>query len=39
MNVIEGKVEGRMEVKRRRGKRRKQVLDDLQEKRWYCKMK
>ena len=27
--VIEGKIEGRMEVTGRRGKRRKQLLDDL----------
>ena len=27
--VIEGKIKGEMEVTRRRGKRRKQLLDDL----------
>jgi hypothetical protein len=30
-HVIEGNVEGRIEVTRRRGKRRKQLLDDLNE--------
>jgi hypothetical protein len=28
-HVIEGKVEGRIEVTRRRGRKRKQLLDDL----------
>ena len=31
-HVIEGKIERRREVKRRRGIRRKQLLDDLKEK-------
>jgi hypothetical protein len=31
--VIEGKIEGRIEVTGRRGRRCKQVLDDLKEKR------
>jgi hypothetical protein len=31
--VIEGKIEGRIEVTGRRGRRRKQVQDDLKEKR------
>jgi hypothetical protein len=31
--VIEAKIEGRIEVTGRRGRRRKQVLDDLKEKR------
>jgi hypothetical protein len=35
-HVIEGKVEGRIQVAGRRGKRRKQLLDDLQEMRGYC---
>jgi hypothetical protein len=35
-NVIEGKLEGRTG---RRGRRRKQLLDDLKEKRRYCKLK
>jgi hypothetical protein len=29
--VIEGKMEGRVEVMRRRGRRRKQLLEDLKE--------
>jgi hypothetical protein len=37
--VIEGKVEGRIEMTGRRGRRRKQLLDDLEEKRRYCKLK
>jgi L-serine deaminase len=32
-HVIEGKLEGRMEVTGRRGRRCKQLLDDLKEKR------
>jgi hypothetical protein len=31
--VIEGKLEGRIEMTGRRGRRRKQLLDDLKEKR------
>jgi hypothetical protein len=38
-HVIEGKLEGRIEVTVRRGKRRKQLLDDLKEKRRYWKLK
>jgi hypothetical protein len=38
-HVIEGKLEGRIEVTGRRGRRRKQVLDDLQEKRRYWNWK
>jgi hypothetical protein len=38
-HVIEGKVEGRIEMTGRRGRRRKQLLDDLQEKRRYWKLK
>jgi hypothetical protein len=38
-HVIEGKIEGRIKVTRRRGRRRKQLLDDLKEKRGYCKLK
>ena len=34
--VIEGKVEGRMEVTGRRGSRFKQLLEGLKEKRGYC---
>jgi len=36
---IEGKKEGRIEVTRRRGRRRTQLLDDIKEKRGYGKMK
>ena len=38
-HVIEGKVEGRIEVTRRRGKRSKQLLDSLSERRVYWKLK
>jgi hypothetical protein len=38
-HVIEGKLEGRTEMKGRRGRRRKQLLDDLKEKRRYWKLK
>jgi len=38
-HVIEGKIEGRIKVKVRRGRRLKQLLDDLEEKRGYCKLK
>ena len=38
-HVIEGKIEGRIEVVWRRGRRRKQLLDDLKEKRGYWKFK
>jgi hypothetical protein len=38
-HVIEGKLEGRTEMTGRRGRRRKQLLDDLKEKRRYCKLK
>jgi hypothetical protein len=37
--VIEGKRDGRIEVKGRGGRRRKQLLDDLKEKRGYWKLK
>jgi hypothetical protein len=37
--VSEGKLEGRIEVMGRRGRRRKQLLDDLKEKRRYCELK
>jgi hypothetical protein len=37
--VIEGKLVGRIEVTGRRGRRRKQLLDDLEEKRRYWKLK
>jgi hypothetical protein len=38
-HVIEGKLEERIEMTGRRGRRRKQLLDDLKEKRRYCKLK
>jgi hypothetical protein len=38
-HVIEEKLEGRIEMTERRGRRRKQLLDDLKEKRSYCKLK
>jgi hypothetical protein len=37
-HVIEGKIEGRIEMTERRGRRRKQILDDLKEKRRYWKL-
>ena len=37
--VIEGKIKGEMEVTRRRGRRRKKLLDDLKDKRGYCHLK
>jgi hypothetical protein len=37
--VIEAKLEGRIEMMGRRGRRRKQLLDDLKEKRRYWKLK
>jgi hypothetical protein len=36
---IEGKIEGRVEVMRRREKRRKQLLDYVKEMRLYSKLK
>ena len=37
--VIEGKVKVEMEVTRRRGRRRKKLLDDLKDRREYCNLK
>ena len=37
--VIEGKIRGEMEVTRRRGRRRRKLLDDLKERRGYCHLK
>jgi hypothetical protein len=37
--VTEGKLEGRKEMVGRRARRRKQLLDDLEEKRRYWKVK
>jgi hypothetical protein len=38
-NVIEGKIEGPRPPTERRGRRRKELLDDLKEKRRYWKLK
>ena len=38
-HVIEGKVKGEMEVTRRRGRRRKKLLDDLKDRRGYSHLK
>jgi len=37
--VIEGKIKGEMEVARRRGRRRKKLLDDLKDRRRCCHLK
>ena len=37
--VIEGKIEGEMEVTRRRGRRRKKLLDELKDRRGYSHLK
>jgi len=37
--VIEGKIKGEMEVTRRRGRRRKKLLDDLKDRRGYSHLK
>jgi hypothetical protein len=37
--VIEGKINGRIEVTRRRGRRRKKLLDDLGDRRGYSDLK
>ena len=37
--VIEGKIKGEMEVARRRGRRRKNLLDDLKDRRGYSHLK
>ena len=39
LQVIEGKIKGQIEVTRRRGRRRKKLLDDLRDRRGYCKLK
>jgi len=36
--VTEGKIKGQIEVTRRRGKRRKKLLDDLKDRRGYCEL-
>jgi len=38
-HVIEIKIKGGIEVTRRRGRRRKKLLDDLEERRGYCQLK
>ena len=38
-HVIEGKIKGQIEVTRRRGRRRKKLLDDLKDGRGYCELK
>jgi hypothetical protein len=37
--VIEGKTKGQVEVTRRRGRRRKKLLDELWDRRGYCHLK
>ena len=37
--VIEGKIKGEMEVARKRGRRRRKLLDDLKERRGYSHLK
>jgi hypothetical protein len=37
--VIEGKIKGRIEVTKRQGRRRRKLLDDLQERRGYSHLK
>ena len=37
--VNEGKIKGQIEVTRRRGRRRKKLLDDLKDRRGYCQLK
>ena len=37
--VIEGKINGEMEVTRKRGRRRRKLLDDLKDKRGYSHLK
>ena len=39
LQVIGGKIKGEMEVTRRRGRRRKKLLDDLREGRGYWHLK
>ena len=34
--VIEGKIKGQIQVTRRQGRRRKQLLDDIKDRRGYC---
>ena len=39
LQVIEGKIKGQIDVTRRRGRRRKKLLDDLKDRRGYCQLK
>ena len=39
LRVSEGKIKGQIEVTRRRGRRRKKLLDDLKDRRGYCQLK
>jgi len=39
LHVVEGKIEGGIEVTGRRGRKRKQLLEDFREKRGYWKLK
>ena len=37
--IIQGKIKGQIKVTRRRGRRRKKLLDDLKDRRGYCQLK
>ena len=37
--VIEGKINGHIDVTRKRGRRRKKPLDDIKDRRGYCQLK
>ena len=37
--IIEGKIKGQIQVTRRRGRRRKKLLDNLKDRREYCQLK
>ena len=37
--LIKGKIKGQIEVTRRRGRRRKKLLDDVKDRRGYCQLK
>ena len=39
LQVIEGKIKGQIEVTRRRGTRRKKLLDDLKDRTGYCQLR
>jgi len=38
-HIIKGKIEGKIEVKKRRGRRLRQLMHDLEEKRGFCRLK